>query len=132
MQHSLIFDMESFLWVLVYAILFQAKSGPGLEEKDGKLWQYLVPSVYREYDSDIAFKGLFIYEASDASDPIYNGSRLEPHKDTIVALSKLVEAKNKAARRHSNANFQTWFTHTEEDEYVDEFIRIFERAMVKV
>ena len=122
--------MESFLWVLVYAILFQAKNGPGLEEKDDLLWNRLVPSVHREYDPDIMAKDAFMHNVNNGT--VFTKSCLQPYKDIIVELSKLADAKHIAAQDHLEANFQSWFTQTEEDDYIDDLIHAFGDVMEKM
>ena len=125
--HSPVFDMESFFWVLLFAILHPNRDE--LSNREKQVYKALVPPKYSDdYLTDVQAKFLALANLRP-SDKTYKAlPHLEPYKDLIEDLAELVNRYFDLPQRPNRPGTPV-YTLEEEQEAIHNYIDAFERFL---
>ena len=125
--HSPVFDMESFFWALLFAILHPIRDE--LPEVERTIYSGLVPEVCGgDYSNDVRAKQAvllaLVLRFTDEALP-----HLRPYKVLIQDLAKLVHDYYALAEKRSARSETPLYTLEEEEEAISRYMDAFERFL---
>ena len=126
--HSPVFDMESFFWVLLFAILHPNRDE--LSKQERKVYRALVPSKCGDdYFTDVQAKAYALGKLALPSVKTYRAlPHLEPYKVLIWDLAKLVNYYFYLPEGEDRPDTPI-YTPEEEQEAIYKYIDAFERFL---